>query len=147
MNESNPSGGSRVGARGPWSWAVPALALLFTVFALVSGLGARFLCGVWFWAALWTVLAALAGMSCGGGTALGTGPPFAATSSLKRATSGSTGRPGQAATLTSVTWKRWLSMRVITAPSPDRRRRRFRLRALSFLSHRLSSGAAFFAVP
>ena len=42
--------------------AGPALALLATVFAFATGTGLRFLCGIWFAAALWTFLAALAGV-------------------------------------------------------------------------------------
>ena len=40
--------------------AGPALALLATVFALLTGTGLRFLCGIWFAAALWSFLTALA---------------------------------------------------------------------------------------
>lgn len=39
----------------------PALALVFTLYVLVSGNGARLLFTVWFWAVIWTFLAALAG--------------------------------------------------------------------------------------
>ena len=39
----------------------PALALVFTLYVLVSGSGARLLFTVWFCAAIWTFLAALAG--------------------------------------------------------------------------------------
>lgn len=38
----------------------PALALVFTLYVLVSGNGARLLFTVWFWAVIWTFLAALA---------------------------------------------------------------------------------------
>ena len=38
----------------------PALALLATIFPLATGTGARFICGVWFCAFLWTFLTALA---------------------------------------------------------------------------------------
>ena len=37
-----------------------ALALVVTVFSLATGTGVRFLGGVWFWATVWTVLAAFA---------------------------------------------------------------------------------------
>ena len=37
-----------------------ALGLAVTVFSVAAGTGVRFLGGVWFWAAVWTVLAALA---------------------------------------------------------------------------------------
>ena len=37
-----------------------AFALAVTVFSVTTGTGVRFLGGVWFWAAVWTVLAALA---------------------------------------------------------------------------------------
>ena len=37
-----------------------ALALAVTVFSVAAGMGARFLGGIWFWAVIWTVLAALA---------------------------------------------------------------------------------------
>ena len=36
-----------------------AFALAVTVFAAITGIGARWLGGVWFWAGIWTVLAAL----------------------------------------------------------------------------------------
>lgn len=39
----------------------PAIAFLFTLYVLVSGNGARLLFAAWFWAALWSFLAALAG--------------------------------------------------------------------------------------
>ena len=39
----------------------PALALLFTLYVLVSGSGASLLFAAWFWAAIWTFLAALTG--------------------------------------------------------------------------------------
>ena len=37
-----------------------AFALAVTVFSVATGTGVRLLGGVWFWAAIWTVLAALA---------------------------------------------------------------------------------------
>ena len=37
-----------------------ALALAVTVFSVATGTGVRFLGGIWFWAMIWTVLAALA---------------------------------------------------------------------------------------
>ena len=40
-------------------FAGPALALIFTIFALGTGLGACFLCGVWFWGVIWTFSSAL----------------------------------------------------------------------------------------
>ena len=55
MTNHNPSGAAQV-----FVLAGPALALLFTVFALTTGNGVRFLRGVWLGAALWTFLAALA---------------------------------------------------------------------------------------
>ena len=60
MRNDNPSGGAGRRARAI-VLAGPALAFLFTLFVLVSGSGARFLFGVWFWAALWCFLAALTG--------------------------------------------------------------------------------------
>ena len=39
----------------------PALALVFTLYVLVSGSGARLLFTAWFWAMFWTFLTALAG--------------------------------------------------------------------------------------
>ena len=55
MTNRNPSGLTRA-----LVLAGPAFALLFTVFALTTGNGVRFLRGVWLGAALWTFLAALA---------------------------------------------------------------------------------------
>ena len=55
MTNQNPPGGART-----FVLAGPALALLFTVFALFSGTGARLLGGVWFAAALWSNFCALA---------------------------------------------------------------------------------------
>ena len=60
MRNDNPSGGAGRRARA-LVLAGPALALLFTVFCITTGIGLRYLCGVWFWAALWCFLAALAG--------------------------------------------------------------------------------------
>ena len=37
-----------------------AFALAVTVFSVAVGIGVRLLGGIWFWAAIWTVLAALA---------------------------------------------------------------------------------------
>jgi len=56
MKKQKPSAAARVLILGG-----PALALLFTLYVLVSGSGARLLFTVWFWAVLWTFLAALAG--------------------------------------------------------------------------------------
>lgn len=39
----------------------PATAFLFTLYVLVTGSGASLLFAAWFWAAVWTFLAALAG--------------------------------------------------------------------------------------
>ena len=36
------------------------IALVTTVFSVATGLGVRFIGGIWFWAGIWTVLAALA---------------------------------------------------------------------------------------
>ena len=55
MTKNNPS----VGVRS-FVLAGPALALLFTIFALMTGSGVPFLRGVWLVAALWTFFAALA---------------------------------------------------------------------------------------
>ena len=41
--------------------SVPAIAFLFTLYVLVTGSGASLLFAAWFWAALWSFLAALAG--------------------------------------------------------------------------------------
>ncbi|MCY3824187.1 MAG: hypothetical protein OXG62_09990 [Nitrospinae bacterium] len=56
MTKRNPSKAARAIVLGG-----PALALLFTLYVLVSGSGARLLFTVWFWAVLWTFLTALAG--------------------------------------------------------------------------------------
>ena len=56
MTKRNPSKAAQAIVLGG-----PALALLFTLYVLVSGSGARLLFTVWFWAVLWTFLTALAG--------------------------------------------------------------------------------------
>ena len=56
MTDYNPSGLTRALAL-----AGPALALLFTVFALTTGTGVG-LGGVWFCAMVWTLLTAFAGI-------------------------------------------------------------------------------------
>lgn len=56
MTKRNPSFRARAIVLGG-----PALALLFTLYVLLSGNGARLLFTVWFWAVIWTFLAALAG--------------------------------------------------------------------------------------
>ena len=56
MKKQKPSKAARAIVLGG-----PALALFFTLYVLVSGSGARLLFTVWFWAVLWTFLAALAG--------------------------------------------------------------------------------------
>ena len=60
MTNPNPSISRRVRA---FVLGGPALALAVTVLSVAAGTGIRLLGGVWFWAAVWTVLAALA---CGG---------------------------------------------------------------------------------
>ncbi len=57
MADPNPSCSWR--AR-PFVLGGLAFALAVTVFAVATGTGIRLLGGVWFWAAIWTVLAALA---------------------------------------------------------------------------------------
>ena len=57
MTNPNPSGSARA-----LVLAGPTLALIFTVFALTTGTGVRFICGVWLGAALWSFLTALAGV-------------------------------------------------------------------------------------
>ena len=57
MTNRNPSGRARA-----LVLAGPALALLFTVFCLVTGTGLRPLGSVWFCAVLWSFLTALAGV-------------------------------------------------------------------------------------
>ena len=60
MRNNNPSGLAGRRARA-FVLAGPALALFFTLLVIASGSGARFLFGAWFWAVLWTFLAAFAG--------------------------------------------------------------------------------------
>ena len=61
MTDLHPSGGAGRRARA-LVLAGPALALLFTVFCITTGIGLRYLCGVWFWAVIWTFSSALAGV-------------------------------------------------------------------------------------
>lgn len=56
MTKQNPSMAARA-----FVLSGPAIALLFTLHVLVTGSGASLLFAVWFWAAVWTFLAALAG--------------------------------------------------------------------------------------
>ena len=60
MTDHKPSGGAGRRARA-LVLGGPVLALFFTLHVLVTGGGAQLLFGVWFWAALWCFLAALAG--------------------------------------------------------------------------------------
>ena len=55
MTNHNPSVAART-----LVLAGPALALLFTIFAIVTGTGVGFIRGVWFGAVLWSFLTALA---------------------------------------------------------------------------------------
>ena len=55
MTDSKPSSSARA-----FVFAGPVLAFFITVFSLTTGLGLRMIGGVWFWATLWTVCAALA---------------------------------------------------------------------------------------
>ena len=57
MTDLNPSISWRVRA---FVLGGPALALAVTVFSVAIGTGVRLFGGVWFWAVVWTVLAALA---------------------------------------------------------------------------------------
>ncbi len=54
---SDPSGSRRAQA---FVLGGISLALAVTVFSVATGTGVRFLGGIWFWAMIWTVLAALA---------------------------------------------------------------------------------------
>ena len=56
-NPSDPSNGCRARA---FVLGGLALALAVTVFSVVIAIGARFLGAIWFWAVIWTILAALA---------------------------------------------------------------------------------------
>ena len=56
MSDPNPSISRRARA---FVLGGPALALVATVFAAITGIGVRRLGGIWFWAGIWTVLAAL----------------------------------------------------------------------------------------
>ena len=53
---SDPSSSRRVRA---FVLGGPAFALAVTVFSVATGTGVRLLGGVWFWAGIWTALAAL----------------------------------------------------------------------------------------
>ena len=57
MTDPNPSTSRRVRI---FVLGGIVIAFAFTVFAAMTGLGVYLLGGVWFWAAVWTVLAALA---------------------------------------------------------------------------------------
>ena len=57
MTDPNPSYGWPVRA---FVLGGLAFALAVTVFSVAAGIGARLLGGVWFWATVWTFLAALA---------------------------------------------------------------------------------------
>ena len=57
MTDANPSGSWRARA---FVLGGIALALAVTVFSVVIAIGARFLGAIWFWAVIWTILAALA---------------------------------------------------------------------------------------
>ena len=61
MTDLHPSGGAGRRARA-LVLAGPALALLFTVFCITTGIGLRYLCGVWFWAVIWIFSSALMGV-------------------------------------------------------------------------------------
>ena len=57
MTELNPSSSRRARV---FVLGGPVIALVVTVFVVTTGTGVRLLGGVWFWAAVWTVLASLA---------------------------------------------------------------------------------------
>ena len=57
MTDLNPSSSWRVRA---FVLGGLVIALVVTVFSVFTGTGVRLLGGVWFWAGIWTVLAALA---------------------------------------------------------------------------------------
>ena len=57
MTDPNPSGSWRARA---FVLGGVAFAFVVTVFSVFTGIGVRFLGGIWFWAVIWTVLAALA---------------------------------------------------------------------------------------
>lgn len=56
MTKEKPSRAARA-----FVLAGPATAFQFTIYVFVTGSGASLLFAAWFWAAVWTVLAALAG--------------------------------------------------------------------------------------
>ena len=57
MTDRNPSSSRRVRA---FVLGGLVIALVATVFFAITGTGVRWLGGIWFWATVWTVLAALA---------------------------------------------------------------------------------------